>query len=412
MRVLKILLPLVVVAVGVATFVGFKATAPAPEPLRPQNRAPVVAVQVVEKITASPTLGILGQVETPAVSVLTAAVEADVLTVQVLEGDAVARGAEMIGLDDTDTVLQILQRQAELAEIEALMESDRIQFEADESALETEQSLLALAHKAVARAERLARLEVGSEAALDQALRDEQNQRLAVTRRLQSIDDFPSRQLQLQARHDRAAAALRQAERARERTRITAPFSGRIVDVMVSPGDRVSPGTQLIQLYDESQLELRVQVPSGHVAALRQALDGGGQVRATVGNGGDGAPVELVLHRLSANVVAGQGGIDAFFRAHRGNLPVLGDTVAVQLELPPIENVVVLSPDSLYGRERVYQVEDGVLQSRAVRRLGQIGDPRGRQMVIVSGDGFQSGDRILSSRLPQAVNGLKVRIAP
>ena len=70
----------------------------------------------------------------------------------------------------------------------------------------------------------------------------------------------------------------------------------------------------------------------------------------------------------------------------------------------------MLSPDALYGRDRVYQVRDNALQSRTVRRLGQLNDEQGRRMLIVAGDGFEAGDQILSSRLPQAVNGLQIKV--
>lgn len=415
MRIVKFLLPLLVVAAGVGMFWWLTVTAKPPEPLRPEVRAPAVSVRVAEKVTASPTLRIFGRVEAPTLSVLTAAVEADVLEVAVLEGDAVRRGQVLVVFDDVDAALELRQRRSELADIEAQLESDRIKLQSDRSALKTEQSLLALQHKAVERAAQLARSKAGSEAALDQARQDEERQRLAVIQRRQSIDDFPARRRQLQARRDRAEAALMRAERARERTRVAAPFSGRITEVMVSEGERVNLGGQLLQLYDESQLELRAQVPSGYLPALRQALAAGRTVTAVVlererlGRGQQ--PIELVLHRLSAQVEAGRGGVDAFFRARRGRLPVPGGTLEINLRLPPLDNVVLLSPDSLYGGERVYLVRGDVLQSSPVRRLGRLSDGRSEALLIVDGSDFEDGDLILDSRLPQAINGLKVQVA-
>lgn len=410
MRNLKLLLPLLILAAGGIVFALFMVTAETPEPLRPKNRAPAVSVQAVIKTTASPTLRIFGEVETPRMSVLTAGVAADIVEVKVLEGNAVRRGQELIVMDDSDAALEILQRQAELSEIEALIESDKIKLQADKAALESEQTLLSLAGKAVGRAKRLARSGTGSEAALDQALQNEQRQLLAVTQRRQAVDDAASRKLQLQARRDKAAAALKGAERDQKRTRVTAPFSGRITTIMVSAGERTKSDSQLIQLYDDFQLELRAQVPSGHIPALRQALDAGQPVNAFATD--NGRPIELVLHRLSANVLEGQGGIDAFFRARGERLPVPGGTLEVNMQLPPIENAVVLPADSLYGRDRVYLVRGDVLQSRTVRRLGQLSDDRGRQLLILAGDAFETGDQVINSRLPQAVNGLKVRIMP
>ena len=408
-RVSKLIVPLLVLGVGITVFAGLKLTAEVPAPLRPQDRSPVISVQVVAKTTASPTIRIFGRVEAADMSVLTAGVTADIMQVRVLEGNAVRLGQVMIVMDDTDANLEILQRKAELAEIQAQMEGDRVKLRADRAALEAEETLLALARKAVERADRLARSKAGSEAFLDQARQDEQHRLLAITQRRQSIDDFASRKLQWQARYDKAAAVLKRAERDRERTRVKAPFDGRVTEVMVAKGDRATNGTSLLQLYDESRLELRAQVPSAYLPVLRQALDADEPLRAeAVVNG---ARIRLSLHRLSASVNQGQGGIDAFFRAYRGRLPVPGGTLEVNLKLPPMENVIVLSPDALYGRDRVYRVHNNnTLQSRTIHRLGQLIDEQGRQMLIVAGDGFEPGDQILNSRLPQAVSGLKVRV--
>ena len=407
-RAIKFPLPLVVLAVGVAAFMFFKSTAESPQPVRVKNRAPLVSVQVVRKVTASPTIRVFGQVETPRMSQLASGVDADVVEVKVLEGNAVKEGQAMIVMDDTDADLEIAQRQAELAEIEALMESDRVGLQSDQLALATEQSLLTLSQKAVARARQLAKSQVGSEAALDRAMQDAKRQQLMVNQRQKAIDDYAPRRLQLQARRDKAQATLQRAERDRRRTRVVAPFDGRITAVLVSQGDRATRNTPLIRLYDESQLELRAQVPGNQVAALRDALDGKRRVRATADVGG--RIIDLFLHRMSANVAQAQGGIDAFFRTRRGKLPVPGSTLEVNLKLPPVEGVVVLPADALYGRDRVYAVRDKKLQARQVRRLGRLND-NGQAMLIIAGDGFRGGEQILNSRLPQAVSGLEVEVA-
>lgn len=414
-RTKKALLPLAILVIGVGLAAVFIATAEKPAPLRPTNRVPVISVQVVTKTSASPTLRIFGQVETLRMSELTAGVEADILEVKVLEGESVRRDQEMIVMDDTDAKLEILQRQAELSEIQGMMESDQLKLHADQAALATEQSLLALGTKAVERANRLARSNAGSEASLDQARQDEQRQQLVVIQRQLSIDTFAARRLQLLARQDKARAALKRAERERARTRVTAPFGGRVTAVRVSKGDRAKRDTRLVALYDDSQLELRAQVPLRAIPRLQIALDHKQRITARARH--NDTTIQLALHRLSASVAAGQGGIDGFFRVipqpetgQVETLPVLGDTLEVQVELPALQNVVVVSPDSLYGRERVYLVRDGVLQSRSVHRLGQVMDKAGHPMLILAGDVFVDGDEILNSRLPQAISGLNVRV--
>jgi RND family efflux transporter MFP subunit len=351
---------------------------------------------------------LFGTVETPSFGLLTAAVEADVTDVRVLEGDSVSQGQEIIILDDSDIALEVLQRHAELAEIEAQIESDSIQLQTDNAALKTEKQLLALIRRAVKRAQTLAQSSAGSEATVDEALQDEQRQLLAIIQRQQSIDDYPLRQLQLKARRQKAEAILSKAERDLARTRITAPFSGRIAEVMVSRGDRVSRGGQLVNLYDASRLELRIQVPSSFVPALQKAIDS--HVEITAVSTDNGQPIDLVFHRLSALVEKGQGGVDAFFRATRGKLPALGITLAVWVNLPEKDNVVVISPDALYDRSRVYVVNDGTLESRQIEPVGELVDAGGQNMILLDAGAFSEGELVMISRLPQAISGLKVDV--
>lgn len=403
-------LPLLILLAAVGIFIWLQSTREAPVPLQATHRVPLIAVQTVTKAAATPTFRMFGQVETPNKVVLTAGVEADISEVKVLEGNAVQRGQELIVLDDTDAVLDLQQRQAELSEIEASLELEKIALEANQAALETEQSLLALARKAVTRVSQLAQSQVGSVAAVDQAMQNQHRQSLAVIQRQRSVNEFVARQQQWQSRRDSAMAAVARAERERQRTTVTAPFSGRITAVLVTAGGRTKRDTQLIRLYDDSQLELRAQIPIGYASLLRHAIASALPIKATMMD--SAREIDLVLHRLSANVASGQGGMDAFFRARSGQLPVLGETVEIELRLPPIENAVVIPADALYGQNRVYRVRNRVLEAKAVRRLGQFHEAGGQHMLILSGDDFADGEQILNSRLPQAVSGLQVQVMP
>ena len=394
-----------ILVAGVGAYFHFKSSKQERPKIEKTTHLPVVAGRVVERQSVSPTIQIYGRVESPALSVLTAAIDADVKSVSVLEGDRVEQDQVLIQLDETDAGLEILQRKADVAEIEAQLASDRRKFEADKQALSNERALLEISSKEVERARKLAQTSAGTQATLDTALKDEQRQRLAVTLRTQSIDDFGSRQKLWQARLEKANAALRRAERDQARASITAPFAGRVVEVMVSGGDRATRGTPLLRMYDDDKVEIRAQIPARYLSQLRSALDQGESIKAQVRNTGE----ELALHRLSASISSGQGGVDAFFRSNTG-LPELGRTMGIILSLPEIESAVLLDTDALYGSDLVYLVQDQVLVSRKVKVLG-FRQSDGDSKIIISGDGFSDTDVILSSRLPQAIDGLEVEVA-
>jgi multidrug efflux pump subunit AcrA (membrane-fusion protein) len=409
MRPIKFLLPLLILAIGFGGFHYFKKTPVNPTPLKSIDRLPVVSVQEVTIASLSPSLTLFGEIEAPNISILTSAVSADVLEVNVLEGTAVQKWDRLIRLDDEDTVLAILQRKAEVVENQAQLESDQNLYQSDVAALDREKALLALSQKSVERARALARTSAGSEATLDSALKQEQQQLLAITQRQLSIDDFDSRQRLWRARIEKSEAALKSALNDQSRTNVLAPYSGRVTEVMVSQGDRVIPGAQLVQLYDDTQLEIRTQIPSRHLFALQSVFDHSKVLDATMVN--HGKLIKLRLNRLSAKVDQGQGGVDAFFRSVEGQLPALGTTVEINLDLPAIENTVALSINAAYSANRVYKVVEGVLQAVTVQRFGQRIDGDGNALIIIEGSPFSSGDLVLSSRLPQAIDGLKVEIS-
>ncbi len=407
-KLVKFLSPIVLLALG---FAGFQfITGNQEESPQLIRNAPeqFVFVKKADKIDEIPNIRLFGIVETPSFASLSTAIEADVELVSVLEGESVKRGDLLITLNRQDIELDVQQRQAELLEIEALIASDRIRHSADKSALETEKNLLKLTSNAVERAKRLVQNNAGSQATLDEALQNQARQQLAIIQREQSISDFPIRQKQLNARADNARAALGRARRDLERTSIEAPFDGRIAEVMVTAGDRVPRGGKLLNIYNESEFEVRTQVPFTSAARMQQAINANQQVRAQAVY--ENQRINLILHRLTALIEQGQAGIDAFFRTTSIQLPALGSTLDILVDMPTLQNVVVVPPDALYNGNRIYLVADNRLVPREVAQVGMRIKENGSQAIILEGTGFSGDENILISRLPRAVSGMRVRI--
>lgn len=87
--------------------------------------------------------------------------------------------------------------------------------------------------------------------------------------------DLTSEERERRRRQARARSGLARAEveleKARyelEKSRIRAPFAGRIADVAASPGDRLSPGDSVATLLDLSQVEVEVRVLQEQVPHL------------------------------------------------------------------------------------------------------------------------------------------------
>jgi len=408
-RTFRFLLPLLLVGAGVALFMQLKSSGPEDAPtVVTERRWPVEAVRVQFR-ELRPTVRLYGRVESPTESRIRSALSADVRSSFALVGQAVSQDDVLLQLDDVDAKLALAQRQAELAEIKARIESENSRYRNDLNALAQEQQLLALVQSALQRAEKLAQTQAGSQANVDNAREAVARQTLSLSSRQYAIEDHPPRLAQLQARQQQAAAQRDRATRDLERTRVVAPFTGRITAVHVSPGDRVHPGDRLVDMFDTTATEVRAQVPNRHLPAIRQSLGAGVTIDATAMM--DGSEFALQLTRLSAKIESGEGGVDAFFRFTEDRPPLeLGRTMAVLVTLPTQAGVFALPAAAIYGADSAYRISDDRLERVRLQRVGGYRNGEWGSWSLFRGSALKTGDTLLANQLPNAVEGLSVEI--
>ncbi len=406
----RFLVPVLILAISGGVFAGLVATREISPPAEVEEKSWLVQTQEIQPGSFAPDLLLYGRVEAHRVAALTAAVNAYVAAVPVREGYTVERGETLVRLDDEDLRLVLRQRVAELAEVEASITTARTRHAADRSALTHEQRLLELARREVDRVRDLLRRKLGSQSQLDQAEQAVERQAMAVISRRLAVDEFDWLIAEWEARKARISALRDQAQLDLERAHIVAPFAGRIIRVHAAVGDRVRPGEELVEMFDESTVEIRAQLPTRNLPAIRRAVTGGTELRARAAI--DGVDQNLVLDRLAAAADPGSGGLDAFFRGvSDDSAATMGRVVRVVLRLPEIDGTVELPHQALYGLDRVYKLEDGRMTAVDVERVGERRHADGRASVLVRSAELKSGDRIVTTQLPNAVQGLKVREA-
>ncbi|ABI56558.1 efflux RND transporter periplasmic adaptor subunit [Alkalilimnicola ehrlichii MLHE-1] len=407
-KILQFLLPPLVIAAGVALFIGLRATAPETEPQPVEEPAWTVDSTVVTPAPVAPRLRLSGHLESPRTSALTAAVEADVIEVSAREGRRVAAGERLVQLDGTDLELQVREQRAEINELQAQLALEEHQIEADRRELASERELEAIAERELGRVQRLADRDLASGSDLDGARRELAQQRMAVSSRRLAVDSAESRLAQLAARLDRAEALHDRLARDLGRTTVRAPFAGRVAEVSVSPGDRVRPGEPLVEVYDSGALEVRAHLPAGRIGPIRRVLALGTPLSATAVV--DAEPLRLELDRLGGRSDRGEGGVTALFRVTEGgeDLP-LGRFVALEAMLPVEPDAVVLPFEALYGTRRVYRLEEGRMRAVEVERLGEAPLPDGRRGMLVRSPELTAGTRVVVTQIPRAMDGLRVR---
>jgi multidrug efflux pump subunit AcrA (membrane-fusion protein) len=179
----------------------------------------------------------------------------------------------------------------------------------------------------------------------------------------------------------------------------------------VAAGDRVRPGDPLVELVDPGRLEVHAQIPTRHQATVAAHLADGGTLAAQGHLAGGRVP--LTLTRLAGAIAPGSGGIAGILEpaADTGYLPV-GQSLTVTLRLPPLPGTLRLPREALYGSDKVYRVDGGALEAVPVQVLGRVERPGGGDAVIVASDELADGDRVAATQLPNAIEGLPVRVLP
>lgn len=404
----RLLPPLLVVALAIVIFTTLISTRPqAPVQDRPVQGV-LVETQTIDFAALSPTLTLYGRLEAPQMASLRAAVTADVAEVYVFDGEYVEQGDVLIELDPREAQLAVEQAVAELALIDAQIDAEKSQLQRNQALLGTQQQLVDLAKAAVNRAEKLQQSQLSSQALLDESVSLQAQQSLELKQRQFDIQDHPIRIAQLQANRQQAQAQLDRAELDLSRTVIEAPFSGRITNRQIAKGDRVQVGDALMTLYDMQQLELRASIPQRYLADIYSVLE---TQRLIATAEVSGQQYEFELQRLSGEVNANVAGRDGLFRL-QGDPGALaaGQFVSAQLDLPVRQDTVAIPYSALYGLDRVYRVSNNQLEAVQVSKIGDYSDQDGKSRLLIQSEALQQGDQIVTTQLPNAINGLSVSI--
>ncbi len=407
-------LSLAVVIVTLMLLLIFKFNQPQPPVKLQEEKAWLVQTQQLVAGAKSPQLELYGRVESPYTATITSSITADIKSLDVKEGQHVTKGQLLILLDDIDVQLVLEDKRSNVAELEALIQSENNRYMNDLVSLKLEKSLVSLAEKKLAREEKTSKTNLTSQSSFDSQKQALQNQKLALNARKLSVTDHPARLAQLEARLSRSRALALQAQHDLQRATVVAPFDGIILNIMVSPGERVRPGEVLLETYATEQVELRALLPQKFVAIIKRSLANEIPLPAKVKT--DAGVRVVSLSRISGLITDGGHGVDALFVMNSEAVDELtideltiGETLEMMLVLPSVDNVFSLPVSSIYGSNRIYRVEDERLVSIKVKKLGSqyIND---NQYVLVRSEKLKAGDEIITTQLPHAVSGLKVEV--
>ena len=401
------LIPIAIIIVGLVVFQVLRMTRPEPEPVGQTERAWPVQVMAAAPASLRPALPVYGEVTAPDLMTVTASVPGQIAERPVGEGETVAEGDLLVALAPADVEPLLQQAQAELADLEAQIRSEQVRAETDRKALAREQAVRDSARRQLERTRSLRGNNLTSQRDVDSAQDALEQAELAVTLREQNIAGHPATLASLEARLQRAQAALAAARRDAERATATAPFAGIVARVEVAAGDRVAAGSPLLSLYRPGAVEVRARIPTPFARALEEELARGKAVEAVS---------EDRRYRFRLVRFAGESdprGPLGIFRLQE-DAPGLrpGDLVPLVVFRPPLDHVIAVPYSALYGNDSLYVMTDEQRMHRLqVERVGQVLREDGHYDALVRSERLNERARIITTHLPNAIEGLKVSVA-
>jgi RND family efflux transporter MFP subunit len=235
--------------------------------------------------------------------------------------------------------------------------------------------------------------------------------------------DAALRELALREPQFRAAAATLDAARAQldrarwdlERTEVRCPFPSLVRTESVEVGQWVGPQSAVAQLVGMDRFWVRASLPAHELAwfPLPDARgEGGAAVRVRLDAGAErsrewaGRVIRLLpdldpagrMARVLVEVLEP--------RERDDGLPLLiGAYVRARIQGHAMENVAILPSDAVHEGDRVW-----VVGSDARLDVRQVDVVRRESSKVVVSSGVAAGDRIVTSRIPVPIPGMKLRV--
>lgn len=340
-------------------------------------------------------------------------------------GGVIRAGEEVIRIAAEEYELAVAQAEANSLSVVAQLEELEANAEATSASLAIEQQALELAERELARQQDLSERGAVSSVVVETQERSVLTQQASVQSLQNQLDLVPSQKGALEQSLAVSDASLNQAKLDVERTRIAAPFDGRVAAADVDVSEFVNSGTRLGTLDSVAAAEIEAQVAPRQMAQLSRLVgsDPGAEtpsapvqlsdsLRAMVRFTTDGFNPEwpATVDRITDGIDPQTRAIGVFvtvadpYRGARlGARPPLIKGMFVEVELlgPAVDEVMVL-PRSAIERGRVMVVgTDTRLGFEEVTVLFTTDD-----LAVVSAEDLAAGTRLIVSDPSPAIPGM------
>jgi len=216
-----------------------------------------------------------------------------------------------------------------------------------------------------------------------------------------------------------AQAQLDKAELSLERTKVIAPYAGRILKKQVDIGQVVSSNSQLATIFATDYVEIRLPIKNKDLALIKLP-----EVYRDIGEQGSKNNVKLTSDLIghqswNGKIVRTESAIDELSqqlyvvaqinrpydaKTSEGSPIKIGQYVTAQIQGKELTDSLVIPSSAIYQGSYVYTVENNLL----IRKEITIGWQNGKKSIIESG--LVVGDELVLTSLGQVSSGTPVAI--
>lgn len=352
----------IIIIIGALAFTALKKFAPQAEETEPLKVIPAVEVVTASPDTASLTVASQGSVMARTETQAASEVSGRVISVadNFETGAAFKEGDVLLTIDDADYIAALATSRAE---------------EADAAlAVATEKARAAQAQRDWKR------LGTTGKKPTDLVLRKPQ-------------------MVSAEARLEASKAAVSRAQRNLDRTRLRAPYDGRIRSTATDVGSYVTVGSPLAEMYATDRLEVMLPLSSEDFAFIEKNPGTEITLRSR------GETIGATLSRISGEVDTKTRQVSVIAALPEDSKLLPGEFVTAEITGITLDNTIAIPRRALYGTGQVLSVDnDDRLRFRDVTVARTSGE------TVYISDGVSSGDRIATTTLAAPVDGMEVQV--
>ncbi len=376
-----------------------------PPPTMVKEKRYLVQALTVSVGKIRPKVSVFGTIQARNHVTLTSPVGAELLEIRFLEGERFDKGEQLVRLDLRDIKLQRDESLATAEEIIAQIKGTISDGEIERRRLADTSELLELAKKQYERAERLLGEKVIPQSQFETSETAYKQREIDYLNQQQKSQNLETQRLRLEAQKKRIESQRGQLDIQLEQARMRAPFSGTVLEIFASVGDRLSAGTPVVEIFDPDSLILRASVPNSHLA--RMATSDNPQVWLPEPSG---KTLTLGIDYLKPEITAGQGSAETIIKLPKGPW-ILGSITELDIILDFVEDSVALPYEALYSNNRIFRIDSSSrAESLECDLLGLAGIEGDGSEILLQCGGLKTGDVVIQQQIPNLATGFKINI--